>query len=150
MLNKLVPPLALSVFKVMKTMFFLTVEVEKESMPLLQTQPVTIGIKASSITFSGSFSGSIFLEIPLNLLKTMTENILDQDGLTNPSEEYMEGTLKEALNMIAGDALTQINAATQMGLGLPEIVPVSSPGQVDKSIRFNTPNGTITAHVRLN
>jgi len=146
MLNKLMPPLTHSIFKVMETMFSLTVEEQKKTMAPLQAKESQEGIQASSITFSGSFSGTIFLEIPLNLLKIMTENFLGQ-SLTHLSEDYMEGTLKEALNMIAGDALTQINANT--GLGLPEIIPVSSLGQVDQSIRFNTPYGTITAHIRL-
>ncbi len=150
MLNKLMPPLAHSIFKVMENMFSLTVEEQKKTMALsLQTQASPEGIKASCITFSGAFSGTIFLEISLNLLKTMTNFFLGQ-SVTHPSEEYMEGTLKETLNIIAGDALTQINATTHMGLGLPEIVPVSSSDEVDKSIRFNTPNGTITAHIRLN
>lgn len=142
------PPLTHSIFKVMETMFSLTVEEQKKTMVPLPAQPVQEGIQASSITFSGSFSGTIFLEIPLNLLKIMTENFLGQ-SLTHLSEAYMEGTLNEALNMIAGDALTQINATTQMGLGLPKIVPISSPDEVDKSIRFDTPYGTITAHIRL-
>lgn len=147
MLNKLMPSLTHSILKVMETMFFLTVEEQKKAMAPFQSQPGQEKIQAASITFSGSFSGTIFLEIPLNLLKTMTENFLGQ-SLTSLSEAYMEGTLKEALNMIAGDALTQINATT--GLGLPKTVPVSSLDEVDKSIRFNTPHGTITAHIRLN
>jgi len=148
-LNKLMPPLTHSIFKVMENMFSLTVEEQKKTMaPSLRAQASIEEIKASCITFSGAFSGTIFLEISLNLLKTMTNIFLDQ-SVTHLSEEYMEGTLKEALNMIAGDALTQINTTTQMGLGLPEIVQVSSSEKMDRSIIFNTPNGTITAHIRL-
>jgi len=140
------PPLTHSIFKVMETMFSLPVEEQKKTIAPLQAQASIEGIKAACITFSGAFSGTIFLEISLNLLKTMTKTFLGQ-SVTHLSEAYMEETLKEALNMIAGDALTQINATT--GLGLPKIVPISSPDQVDKSIRFNTPYGTITAHIRL-
>ena len=128
----------------METMFSLTVK--KQISPQRQDPE---RIMASSITFSGSFSGTIFLEIPLNLLKKMAMNFGGQE-LTSLSEVSMESILKEALNIIAGNAMVQINTTHHMGLGLPEIVPVSAPKDMDKTIRFNTSCGTITTHIRLN
>ncbi|MCP3939900.1 MAG: chemotaxis protein CheX [Desulfobacteraceae bacterium] len=149
MKKRLIQQVTNSIFEVMETMFFLTVEEQQKSDPPLQAQPVSEEIKACSIKFSGSFSGTIFLEIPMELLKTMTENFMGQD-LSPLSEEYMEGTLKEALNMIAGNTLTQIDKTSYMGLGIPDITTITSPEDVDETAIFNTENGTITAHIKLN
>ena len=82
-----------SIFEVMETMFFMTLgEVDASG----GEQRGASDTLAAAITFSGEFSGTIFLEVPESLLETMTENFMGQ-GMDDLSREYTEGTLKEAL-----------------------------------------------------
>lgn len=135
-----------SIFDVMETMFFMTLE----EVPPSQKRPAGgSDMVAASITFSGDFSGTIFLEIPSSLLATMTENFMGQD-LESLSREYTEGTLKEALNMVAGNALTKIDATAYMGLGIPQIVPRPGPSQTDETVVLTSGQDMLMAHVKLN
>jgi len=135
-----------SIFEVMETMFFMTLEEVDPSQGQGQRAKDTL---ASSITFSGEFSGTIFLEIPESLLETMTENFMGQ-GVDTRSREYTEGTLKEALNMVAGNALTRVDETVYMGLGIPEIVNAPGSGDVDDTVILTSGQGVIIAHVKLN
>ncbi|MDD9302399.1 MAG: chemotaxis protein CheX [Desulfobacter sp.] len=106
-------------------------------------------MKTAAASFSGNFSGSIFLSIPPSLLNTMTENFMGQD-ISTLSEAHVDGTLKEALNMIAGNALTRVDNTSYMGLGIPEIL--SDPGQdnTDASVTLHTLDDILIARVKLN
>ncbi len=134
-----------SIFEVMETMFFLTLEELKEDG---MDAPLDLdSFKTSAITFSGDFSGTIFLQVPQSLLETMTENFLGQD-VDTLSMDHVDGTLKEALNMVAGSALTRVDNAVYMGLGIPEIVP--SPGETDETAVLTSTRDIIIAHIKLN
>ena len=132
-----------SIFEVMETMFFLTLEKTK-------SPPIEIAeaLKTSAITFSGEYSGTIFLGIPESLLRTMTENLLGQD-ISTLTQAHVDGTIKEALNMIAGSALTKVDNTNYMGLGIPEIVPCPDQGTVDDTIILAAEDGFLTAHIKL-
>jgi len=135
-----------SIFEVMETMFFMTLEEIDSSQGQARRANDTL---ASSISFSGEFSGNIFLEIPESLLETMTENFMGQ-GPETRSREYSEGTLKEALNMVAGNALTRVDETVYMGLGIPQIVGCPDPCDVDETVALTSGNGIVMAHVKLN
>lgn len=136
-----------SIFEVMETMFFLTLEEQAGNGQV--NPPAGKGVlKTSAITFSGAFSGTIFLSIPCPLLKNMTENFLGQD-IDTLTDAHVDGTLKEALNMIAGSALTRVDNTAYMGLGIPEIVP-PAPEEVDETVILNSAEDILIAHVRLN
>lgn len=137
-----------SIFDVMETMFFLTLEKHKDSGPDSQS-PDPSAMKAAAITFSGDVSGTIYLCIPAPLLQTMTENLMGQD-IDTLTPEHVDGTLKEALNMIAGGAMTRIDDTAYMGLGIPEIVPVPGPGDIDETVMLNTSRDILVAHIKLN
>ena len=137
-----------SIFEVMETMFFMTLEELNASGSQRLPQPAGEMI-ASAISFSGKFSGTIFLEIPLHLLETMTENFMGQE-MESLSREYTEGTLKEALNMVAGNALTRMDPSVYMGLGIPQIVPSPAPDGVDDTVILTSGRDILMAHVRLN
>ncbi|MBU3951058.1 MAG: chemotaxis protein CheX [Proteobacteria bacterium] len=148
MRKKLMQQVIHSLFKVMETMFSPMAEKQKTTKVPSQAQPDPEEMKACRITFSGSFSGTIFLEISVNLLTAMTQNFPGRDP-GHPSEELIEGLLKEALNIIAGDTLTQMDAASYTQLGLPEIVTSPCCDDMDETARFDTPNGSIAAHIKL-
>ena len=135
-----------SIFEVMETMFFMTME---EADPSLSRLPPRAEMVSAAISFCGEFSGTIYLEIPLPLLKSMTEDFMGQ-ALETLSREYIEGTLKEALNMVAGNALTLVDATVYMGLGIPEIVPGPGPSDIDETVTLTTGQDIVLAHVKLN
>ncbi len=135
-----------SIFEVMETMFFLTLEKQKQPVPETPSSDQT---KTAAITFSGDFSGTIFLGIPEPLLRTMTENLMGED-INTLTQDHVDGTLKEALNMIAGSALTRVDDKAYMGLGIPEIVTPPEPGDVDETVVLNTSQDLLVAHVKLN
>ena len=111
-----------SISEVMETMFFTPVEPQEarnlEACEFLKQA----NIQACTITFSGSFSGQLFIFVPASLLSILTENFMGEpeDTLT---EEYLTGTLKETLNMIAGNTFSKIDPNASFGLGVPEIDP---------------------------
>ena len=106
-------------------------------------------MKTAAITFSGNFSGTIFLGIPEPLLRTMTENLMGED-IDTLTPEHVDGTLKEALNMIAGSALTRVDKTAYMGLGIPEIVSPPDSGDIDETVVLSTTQDLLVAHVKLN
>ena len=132
-----------SIFEVMETMFFMTLEEVKTQADLPRDRV------ASAISFSGKLAGTIYLEIPRSLLKTMTENFMGQD-MDSLSQEYSDGTLKEALNMIAGSALTKVDPEDYMGLGIPEIIPSPAPSAVDETVVLSNAQDIMLAHVKMN
>ena len=109
-----------SISEVMETMFFTPVEPQKarslEGCGFLKDS----NIRACAITFSGSFAGQLFIFVPESLLSILTENFMGEpkDTLT---EEYLVGTLKETLNMIAGNTFSKIDPNASFGLGIPEM-----------------------------
>lgn len=131
-----------AIFEVMETMFFMTLEEVKKPVRIPKNRV------AAAISFSGKISGAIFLEIPAPLLETMTQNFMGQD-MDDLSPEYTDGTLKEALNMIAGSALTKVDPEDYMGLGIPEIIPSPDRSAVDETVILTTSQDIMLAHVKL-
>ncbi len=137
-----------SIFEVMETMFFFTTEENKE-VPVNFSKVFDLEtVKACQITFSGKQSGSIFLLIPMNVLQHITSNFLGQDSSTL-NDDYLDGTLKEALNMIAGSALTKVDETSYMGLGIPDMVDASKITINDNAKMIDTPDGSIAFVVEM-
>ncbi|MFH2059896.1 MAG: chemotaxis protein CheX [Pseudomonadota bacterium] len=137
-----------SIFEVMETMFYFTVEEKDTAASDLSDLFDIQSARTCRITFSGQFSGAIFLLIPKNVLGTMTQNFLGE-GSDNLSEELTDGTLKEALNMIAGSALTKFDEKSYMGLGIPEVVELANLSLDEESVIFNTGEGLIASFIQI-
>ncbi|MCG8637752.1 MAG: chemotaxis protein CheX [Desulfobacterales bacterium] len=146
MMTQMMTQVTNSIFEVMETMFFLTLEKQKQPVP----DPMALDrIKTAAITFSGEFSGTIFLGIPEPLLRTMTENLMGED-IETLTPDHVDGTLKEALNMIAGSTLTRVDDKAYMGLGIPEVVSPPAPDDIDDTVILSTSQDLLVAHVKLN
>ena len=137
-----------SIFEVMETMFYMTVEedsrVVKNVFNLFDKDDVTI----CRIAFSGNFSGTLYLLVSSGVLTEMTDSFMGED-LEKISDEHRDGTLKEALNMIAGNALTKIDKQSYMGLGIPELINPSQIGPVDTTIVLRTGDGPMVSMIGL-
>jgi len=137
-----------SISEVFETMFFLPVEFNEnlsgEQIEAIKKE-ISIGCKLNAI---GSFSACFQLFIPNSLLLNMTENFMGETP-ENCTKEYLDGTLKEALNMIIGNALKKIDTKTPPQLDIPKIITISEIGS-DSLIITETTNGTIIMNIELN
>jgi chemotaxis protein CheY-P-specific phosphatase CheC len=142
------PKVTNSIFEVLETMFYFTVEEKKRTAPDVTALIDLKNPRACKITFSGKQSGAMYLLLPQDVLDAMTRNFLGENEEHLP-EEMTDGTLKEALNMIAGSALTQFDEESYMGLGIPEMV---DPGTItfdDDAVVFNSEQGVIVSCVDI-
>ncbi len=149
MKKNLIQTVTNSIFEVMETMFFFTVEEKKNMGQELSSVFDIQSLRACKITFSGDQSGAIFLMVPRIVLIPMTQNFMGEDG-DQLSDELTDGTLKEALNMIAGSALTQLDKESYMGLGIPEMVDPETLVLEPDAVIFNTGQGVMASFVQLN
>ncbi|MCG8529789.1 MAG: chemotaxis protein CheX [Desulfovibrionales bacterium] len=146
MTNELMIQVKNSIFEVMETMFFLTLEQADTDSPPPPTD--ILASRGCSIPFTGTISGKIYFQVPLDLLELMAANFMGQSEEQLSTEE-INGTLTEALNMIAGNALTRFNPDVYMGLGLPSIEPLPLQEAMDDTLVFLTQEGIMTAHIKL-
>ncbi len=142
MIKDLMTQMMNAISEVMETMFFLPLEpVEGENVnDLLKADDLVL----CGIGFKGTFSGSMYLLLRRPTLLEMTENFMgeDQDVLT---QEHLEGTLKETLNMIAGNTFSKLDSHSSFALSLPEILEISEWEPPESSLMIETPIGLMAA-----
>ncbi len=142
--------IVISISEVMETMFYIPVEPREEETTVSDFSLSDEGdIQVATITFHGGFSGFISLIIPENLLTMMTENFMGEDR-DNLTYEHLEGTLKEALNMVAGNTFSKIDNQTSFGLGVPQIISKTAVSKISgKMVVVDTMDGPIGIAVHL-
>lgn len=149
MREKLIQQVTDSIFEVMETMFYMTLEADARPVSNVLDLFDTKKINICRISFSGNYSGAFSLAVESDLLEMMTNNFMGED-LDSLPDEATDGTLKEALNMIAGNTLTKIDKHFYMGLGIPERIKVSDIDPDGTSLAFKTADGPMAAIVSLN
>lgn len=117
--KKLMTAMTASISEVMETMFFIPVETEENQ----NTGKPGLSGKTHScrLTFKGDMNGAFVICVPENLLGEMTCNFLGEDP-ANLSEELLNGTLKEMLNMVCGNALKRFESSLPYELGIPKVI----------------------------
>ncbi len=110
-----------AISSVLETMFFLPVQIIDNGGLLDNWSQQCTKIWRASVRFEGPVSGAFILLIPTHLAKEITANFLGLDE--NEVESNQESdTVKEALNMIGGYVLSQIERAEAYQIGIPEIL----------------------------
>lgn len=137
-----------SVLEVMEKMFCLPAEENKKMIPDPEALFDISRVEVCRIGFQGEFNGMIFLVIPSDLLETMAQKILGEDG-PDATGEQTHGILKEALNMIAGSTLTKMDQQAYTALAIPEIVDYNAIEAYDILAAFSTIHGALAAAVKL-
>ena len=136
-----------SISEVLETMFFMSLECETD-----QTLDTYLGatqgnLPCCRIEYSGKVSGFFLLFMPEKLLFDMTSGFmgLEEDQVT---EQHLEGTIKESLNMIAGSTFTNLDNQAVFKLGIPERIDPQAvnPGETSAGsdgvfIRIHTMDG---------
>lgn len=140
-MTNLMTQIAISISEVMETMFYIPVEPRNGYTTICESglfldnldHPEHFksifksgkrvaeadNIQAATITFHGTFSGEICLIVPEKLLVVMTENFMGEER-RHLTDEHLDGTLKETLNMLAGNTFSKIDTESSFCLGVPE------------------------------
>lgn len=135
-----------SISEVMETMFFLPVEFVDE--PATKQIKALKGkeSKACRLDFSGDCSGSVFLLTPRQLLMEMAENFMGESG-GSIGEMLLDGTLAEAVNMMAGNALRKVKSAVPFELGIPKLVSATEFPETQGALIIKTTGPEMAVHI---
>ena len=144
-----------SIFNVLESMFFLIVQTADNDCPLQEWFTHNPSVIGATLGFKGSFEGSFYLLMPLEIAYEITGNFLGLDP-EEIDEDQMKDTVKEALNMIGGGFLSLFDTEGIFKLGIPELV-----GNGDLSldnilalkndiIRLETENNRLAAGITVN
>jgi len=123
-----------SISEVLETMFFMTIDVNENAGAEVFLREPAENPFVSKLVFSGCLSGLFFLMIPENILRSMTETFMGLD----PGEvtlAHLNGTVQEAINMIAGNTFSTLDDTEVFELGIPELADMNAmtgarPGQL--------------------
>ncbi|MBF0377589.1 MAG: chemotaxis protein CheX [Desulfamplus sp.] len=149
-MSNLMSQIVISISEVMETMFYIPVEPREEETTVSEfSLSEAKDVQVATITFHGAFSGLISLIIPDNVLIMMTENFMGEDR-DNLTYDHLEGTIKEALNMVAGNTFSKIDSETSFGLGVPQIISKTAVSKISgKMVVVDTMDGPIGIAVYL-
>ncbi len=116
MMNK---AMMISISDILETMFYMSIEF-KEIQELREDFFNSDEIISASILFTGNISGEFHIYIPVESLSHMTENFMGvmSEDLT---DDYITGTIKEFINMLAGSTLSSINSIESFQLSIPDV-----------------------------
>ncbi len=110
-----------AISSVLETMFFMPVQITDEGGFGDKWSQQNTKLWHAVVRFSGPANGSFFLLVPASLAQEITANFLGLDETeVEPGQE--SDTVKEALNMIGGFVLSQVQKADEYQIGIPEIV----------------------------
>lgn len=113
--------MATSISDVLETMFFMFLDFGDNASIESDVVGDSDKVLACKINFKGEFSGHFIFLVPENILLEMTENFMGLDG-GDISKDEIEGTIKEAINMLAGATLSSFDSSLVFNLSIPELV----------------------------
>ncbi|MBN2126370.1 MAG: chemotaxis protein CheX [Deltaproteobacteria bacterium] len=110
-----------SISDVLETMFFLPIDFAEGADPGTFFPSDRGGILSARLDFSGPLSGCLLFHIPETLATSMTASFMGQEA-EGVSREHVGDTVKEILNMVAGNAFGMYDNEAVFDLGIPEII----------------------------
>jgi CheY-specific phosphatase CheX len=114
-----------SISEVLETMFFMTIDLnENATADVLLQDPGALPF-ISRIGFRGKLTGFFVFIVPENILSAMTETFmgLDTDTVT---ETHLQGTVLEAINMIAGNTFSNLDDQAVFDLDIPKLIDIKT------------------------
>ena len=117
---KMIQAMKASISEVLEQMFFLPIDLVEDHNGGGAMEIDSPGNIAASIGFEGPSSGVFVLHIPSSLAATITADFLGASS-EELSEEQITGTVKEMLNMLAGNSLSAYDANASFNLNIPEL-----------------------------
>lgn len=110
-----------AISNVLGTMFFQLVHIHDNNYNLQAWFPETQLLYGANLRFSGPLRGSFYLFIPPAMIAEITANFLGIEE-KEVDEKQKTDTIKEALNMIAGNTLARFDKEGTLRLGIPELI----------------------------
>ncbi len=144
-----------SISEVLEQMFFLPIDMVETQKENITTGPDDQQTINARLGFDGVPSGTFLLNIPKDLAASITADFLG----TIPEKLSMEqitGTVKEMINMLAGNTLGAYDPQTPFDLQIPELIaPPSCNGAAtchatDIDIEIETLDNRMTLHMTAN
>ena len=128
-----------SISEVLETMFFLPIDfAEGETTHDFRGKDEG-RLTIARIAFKGSISGHLEFMIPKELARSITASFLGQ-AEEDISTEHANDTVKEIINMVAGNAFSHYDNQTVFDISIPEIITPNSkqepPSQSDPESIF--------------
>jgi len=111
-----------SISEVLEKMFFLTLDFQEAADEHEFLDSYSGDILVSRLDFSGPFSGFFELLIPERLAILMAADFMGSNE-DNVSQDQVYDTVKEIINMVAGNTFSNLDRQTPMNLDIPEMVP---------------------------
>lgn len=118
-IQEMIKAMKVSISEVLEQMFFLPID-KIEEINGAQAWADDQKYLAASVCFEGASSGIFMLTIPSEMAISITADFLGviPEAL---SEEQVGGTVKEMINMLAGNSLSCYDADTSFELKIPEL-----------------------------
>ena len=110
-----------SISEVLEKMFFQPVQISTDGVDLRQWFTRKPSLYGANINFSGPIDGAIFFLIPKTAADEITANFLG-NNVESIEEEQRKDTIKEALNIIGGNMLSDIDAEGLFSLDIPQLI----------------------------
>lgn len=120
-----------SISDVLETMFFLPLDFSDVVNMQALWGDEKDQIITAKLSFNGSFSGYCVSYIPKKLAMSITANFMGIDE-ENISDEHVNETVKEILNMISGNIFSNLDPQEVFDLAVPELIIFDGNG-VDSS-----------------
>ena len=110
-----------SISEIFETMFFLPLEFPEDIKAKERFGSSEKGLLTCMIGFKGPLTGNLFLIIPASLSIQLTADFLGKE-IDNLSKDQIIGTIKEIINMIAGNTFLKYDDNMVFDLGIPEMI----------------------------
>ena len=108
-----------SISEVLETMFFLPMDFKDDVKAAALWDAEKGGISAVRLEFKGPLTGAIIFTVPNQLALSITANFLGIDEEETVKEHSTE-TIKEIVNMVAGNTFSKFDDQAVYNLGVPE------------------------------
>jgi CheY-specific phosphatase CheX len=118
----LIQAMKLSISKVLEKMFFLPLDFDDSTDSMVLSELENNGALTVTLEFAGPFKGCLFMSMPKDLALHATANFLGKEE-DRVSEDDVMGTVKEIINMIAGNTFSTYDDQAVFNLGAPEVIP---------------------------
>ena len=111
-----------SISEVLETMFFLPLEFSEHArFEDWWSEGAKDGLLVTKLNFRGPVSGTFFFFIPKSLGLSLSASFMGEEE-TDVSQEHVTDTVKEILNMIAGNTFGILDDQAVFNLGIPEMM----------------------------
>lgn len=136
-----------SISEVLETMCFMSLNLPADKTCDDFFKEASGKVFGCEIGFSGKVNGKMQIFMPDRLIRTVTENFMGQDP-DSIEESLLEGTLKEVINMAAGNTFSIYDSNEVFNLSIPEMIEGSAPvktGGEELSLYIETMDGNMAA-----